>query len=340
MFRVWPRFQAWLAPEKARLEVLRGLESAAAAWSAKGQASHDLIHRGRRLAEAGALGRFDHYRRQIDRNPEAGAYLAACTGAARRRRTLAGTAAVALLAVAAGMYLLAALQPNIAALARTQLETDECLFGFCSARSITLAGKLHDDYDVAKRALTTNAGTADFSAASADVKELFAIDAGSGHALYYSGEIARVSNSNLFDGVSCVRAPSVAGKLVLDSYEASFFLYLEKRRSLPESETEGPDLQASACAGRAHGFCPQRTAWIYHLLANDLYAEAVATRDPVDQATKSHDASFYAQEAMRLYSPPGQSRGFKQCTASETLAKMAVELERAADKKAISGSPQ
>ena len=49
----------------------------------------------------------------------------------------------------------------------------------------------------------------------------------------------------------------------------------------------------------------------------------------MDKATKSHHASLYAQEAMRFYSVPGQSRGFKQCTASETLAKMAVELERA-----------
>src|SRR5262249_48074183 len=81
--RVWPRFQTWLVPEKARLEVLRGLESAAAAWSAKGQSTHDLIHRGRRLTDAGALERFDHYRRQVDRNPEAGAYLAACRAAAR-----------------------------------------------------------------------------------------------------------------------------------------------------------------------------------------------------------------------------------------------------------------
>ena len=339
MFRVWPRFQTWLAPEKARLEVLRGLESAAATWSAKGQSKHDLIHRGRRLTDATALERYDHYKRQVGRNPEAGAYLAACRAAAGRRRTLAATAALALLTLVGGLYLLAIVQPNIAALARTQLETDECLLGFCNARSITLAGKLHDDYDAAKRRLISNAGAADFSAASTDVKDLFAIDSDSGHALYYSGEIARVSNSSLFDAVSCVRAPPVAGKLALDSYEASFLLYLEKRRSLPERETEGSDLQASACAGRARGFCLQRTAWIYHLLANDRYAEAVATSDPVDRATKSHDASFYSQEAMRLYSPPGQSRGFKQCTASETLAKMAVELERAADKKAISGSP-
>ena len=32
LFRAWPRFLHWLEPEKARLETLRGLESAAASW--------------------------------------------------------------------------------------------------------------------------------------------------------------------------------------------------------------------------------------------------------------------------------------------------------------------
>ena len=326
MFRVWPRFKSWLAPEKARLEALRSLESAAAAWSARGRAAHELIHRGRRLAEASWLERFKHYKQQLDRNPEALAYLTACKAAARRRRIFAAAAALALFVASGGMYLLALLEPNIAAFAKSHIETDECLLGFCDAKSITLATKLRNDFTAA-----------DLSAAKADVAALFALDANSGHALYYNGTIERASNRKVFDPLSCVKGP--LGDESLDSYEGSFFRYLDTMRRLPESETGGNDLEATACYNRARGFCAQRTAWIYHLLANDLYAEARATNDPVDQAIKSHSAAFYAQEAMRLYSVPGQARGFKQCTATETLANMAVELGRAADKKVISAKP-
>lgn len=98
MFREWPRFTQWLVPEKSRLEALRGLESAAAVWSAKGRRSDDLIHRGRRLAEAGALLRVGDYKRQIAENTEASKYLAACRAAQQRRRIYVGAVVLVFLA--------------------------------------------------------------------------------------------------------------------------------------------------------------------------------------------------------------------------------------------------
>ncbi|HVM79565.1 MAG TPA: SUMF1/EgtB/PvdO family nonheme iron enzyme [Stellaceae bacterium] len=95
MFREWPRFQAWLAPEKARLEALRGVETAAASWDAKQRKPDDLTHRGRRLAEAAALDKVPDYKAQLDRSPLARAYLEACRRAQRRRRTIAAAAALA-----------------------------------------------------------------------------------------------------------------------------------------------------------------------------------------------------------------------------------------------------
>ncbi len=89
MFREWPRFQRWLIPEKGRLESLRAVESAAATWDSRGRKSDDVTHRSRRLKEARDLDQHDDYRIQLDRNPEARAYLASCIAAERRRTMLA-----------------------------------------------------------------------------------------------------------------------------------------------------------------------------------------------------------------------------------------------------------
>lgn len=85
MFREWPRFREWLAPEKARLEALRGLESAAASWDAKGRHSHDIVHRGRLLATARSLDKIADYKAELDRSPAARAYLFAASRAQARR---------------------------------------------------------------------------------------------------------------------------------------------------------------------------------------------------------------------------------------------------------------
>lgn len=86
MFREWPRSIEWLAQEKGRLEALQSLETAAAGWYSRGQEPDDLLHRGKRLAEARALDQLSDYRLQLDRNTEARSYLTACIAAQRGRR--------------------------------------------------------------------------------------------------------------------------------------------------------------------------------------------------------------------------------------------------------------
>ena len=107
MFREWPRFREWLEPEKARLAALRAVEGAAADWEAKGRRPEDLIHRGKRLAEARALEQVKEYKTQIDANPHVGAYLAACAAYQRRGRLTSAGVAAGILAVfvAYGGYL-------------------------------------------------------------------------------------------------------------------------------------------------------------------------------------------------------------------------------------------
>ncbi len=102
LFREWSRFRQWLTPERARLETLRGLESAAAAWNARGRNADDLLHRGRRLREAVALRGVEEYRRQLAGNADVGAYIDACRRAQGRQRL--SLAAFGLVVLAAVLY--------------------------------------------------------------------------------------------------------------------------------------------------------------------------------------------------------------------------------------------
>ena len=82
LFRAWPRFLRWLEPEKARLETLRGLESAAASWDSNGCGYDFIGHTGRRLRDAQALMKFADFRNHIDLHSTVKNYLNAATRAA------------------------------------------------------------------------------------------------------------------------------------------------------------------------------------------------------------------------------------------------------------------
>jgi len=102
LFREWSRLREWLAPERARLETLRGVGAAAAAWARKGRHKAFLTHFGPRLKEALGLERLPRYAPQLAADDCA--YLAACRKAERktagRRRSLQALAVVSVLAVA------------------------------------------------------------------------------------------------------------------------------------------------------------------------------------------------------------------------------------------------
>lgn len=79
MFRAWPRFLRWLEPERARLEALRGLESAASSWDSNERKADFISHAGRRLHQARALLKIEDFRRHIQHNPLVTEYLRAAT---------------------------------------------------------------------------------------------------------------------------------------------------------------------------------------------------------------------------------------------------------------------
>jgi hypothetical protein len=83
LFRAWPRFQRWLEPERARLETLRGLESAASSWDFNGRKYDFISHAGQRLRDARALMELPDFRTFIEGNHNVKDYLKAASRAAR-----------------------------------------------------------------------------------------------------------------------------------------------------------------------------------------------------------------------------------------------------------------
>jgi hypothetical protein len=79
LFRAWPRFLRWLEPEKAKLETLRGLESAAVSWESNGRGYDFIGHTGRRLRNAKELMHFTDFRNQINRTKSVKYYLKAAS---------------------------------------------------------------------------------------------------------------------------------------------------------------------------------------------------------------------------------------------------------------------
>jgi formylglycine-generating enzyme required for sulfatase activity len=102
IFRGWARFQRWLEPERARLEALRGLETAAHVWDRQGRRRAYLDHRGQRLKAARALMGHADFQKEI--GPTQRAYLAAAKRAQGRRYTAAGAGIVALAAASVGLW--------------------------------------------------------------------------------------------------------------------------------------------------------------------------------------------------------------------------------------------
>lgn len=160
--------------------------------------------------------------------------------------------------------------------------------------------------------------------AELDVNTLMQADPNNGHALYYSGELKRIEDRTLFSPKSCPIAAALKSAGELDPYESDFYQYLDHEGKLPTSETGGND-SSDLCYSRLSGYCPQRTAWISHLLANDSYDEASLSNDRNFQKEKLQLALGYAQTAAKLYHDAEGVPGFSQCTPTTDLIRLAQE---------------
>ncbi|HEY0327301.1 MAG TPA: toll/interleukin-1 receptor domain-containing protein [Allosphingosinicella sp.] len=167
------------------------------------------------------------------------------------------------------------------------------------------------------RTQLTSTGRGDFTEARRIVDAIREIDPQNGIGWYFAGEIERVDNPRLFDPKSCFRGWPRGTTGSLAAYQQDFLRYLETERELGEM-TRITDWGTEVCySSSGRGYCPQRTAWIYHLLANDSFIEAGALEGAA-RAERLEDARNHVRQALRYNRPQGGS-GFTQCTDSRDL---------------------
>ncbi len=185
---------------------------------------------------------------------------------------------------------------------------------------VTLAQRLREEFAETRTKLEqSHAVTADVTSLHARVAALRTLDPANGHAWYFAGESARLGNPTLFTFSGCVRP--LAEPVDLDGYQRDFNRYLDVARTVPKNASD--DSSGLYCYTLANGYCTQRTAWVQHLLANDLYEEARVATDSADRAAKLSRARAYVAEATKWRRPDGQV-GFEQCRDT-------IQLQRAID---------
>jgi hypothetical protein len=185
-----------------------------------------------------------------------------------------------------------------------------------SSHARALANELRAEFTRARDTLEQT-GNADFSRVEEGLTSLRRIDGQIGHIWYFAGEIKRITNPGMFTPKSCLKTLPRGGQIP-DFYHQNFYRYLEIASSLPEHET-GSDAGSEVCYQKPGGFCIQRTAWIHHLLANDMYQMATASKgNDVERTARLEQAEKHAREARRYRSPDG-IEGFVQCIGTTVL---------------------
>jgi hypothetical protein len=187
---------------------------------------------------------------------------------------------------------------------------------------VHLASELKTAFQKARDNLEKT-GSADFARAEALIDALRGVDRQNGHAWYFVGEIKRIQNRAAFTPKSCFRGWPATEIGNLETYQQDFHGYLEIASSLPVLETSG-DSGSEICYQRPKGYCVQRTAWIYHLFANDFYLHALALTDRQDRVAALERARQFATEARKYRRPEG-GEGFDQCIHTTTLAEKIAE---------------
>jgi hypothetical protein len=187
---------------------------------------------------------------------------------------------------------------------------------------VHLASELRTAFQKARDNLERT-GSADFARAEALIDTLKGVDRHNGHAWYFAGEIKRIQHRAAFTPKSCFKGWPVVETGSLETYQQDFHGYLEIASSLPALETGG-DSGSEICYRRPKGYCLQRTAWIYHLFANDFYLHALALTDHRDRGAALMRAAQHVAEARKYRRPEG-GEGFDQCIHTTTLAEKIAE---------------
>lgn len=190
-------------------------------------------------------------------------------------------------------------------------------------REIDIALDLQRQFAAARQSMLQT-GKVNATPVSNDIKRLFKLNPESGYALYYRGELERLMHQSVFTPKDCLKRTPAATSADLSLYENDFYRYLDNASHLPASQTGG-NTGAAICYARPLGYCPQRTAWVNHLLAIDLYYKALSTSDPDVRRSQLISALGHAHTALKLYPP----QGFDQCVPTTVLVeKLSAALHR------------
>jgi hypothetical protein len=169
-----------------------------------------------------------------------------------------------------------------------------------------------------------------FAGVEKDVNDILKLDPSNGIALYYSGEIQRATDpQSLFTSKGCIIPEKLAAYGgTLDVYQNAFLRYIDIERAVKDKGLPD-DFSSEACypPKNTFGYCAQRTAWINHLLANDLYAEVVSLKeDRPTKLDKLQRALEYSRAALK-YRDENKNPGFLQCTPTTALMSKIQEAQ-------------
>lgn len=151
----------------------------------------------------------------------------------------------------------------------------------------------------------------DFALSIALIKFLLAIDENNGHGLYYDGTLRR-----------WLYKEDRTSEEFLRSNER-YLRYLQIEDSLQAQERDG---DAEACYTRARGYCAERTAWVLHVLANDLYRVALKETREDRRRAYFEQALRQADRALRI-----RPAGFDQLTQGVPTKELSKRLREALD---------
>ena len=163
-------------------------------------------------------------------------------------------------------------------------------------------------------------GSADFSRADFAIMHIRKLDDRNSSVWYFAGEIKRIKKSEWFTIKSCVKSDGQIRDLT--SYQQDFYRYIDDAKAVSFKDI-GNKLDSSSCYENLRGFCPQRIAWIHHLLANDFFVQAKTALDSHEKIGHLKLVLQHSAEAIK-YEHDGR-RGFVQCTDTGVLQEKARE---------------
>jgi hypothetical protein len=150
-----------------------------------------------------------------------------------------------------------------------------------------------------------------FASSISLIRFLLAIDENNGHGLYYDGTLRRWLYKDDRTSDDFLRS------------NERYLRYLQIEDSLQAQERDG---DRETCYARARGYCAERTAWILHVLADDLYRVALKEMREDQRRAYFQRALRHAERSLRI-----QLDGFGEPTQGVETKELARRLREALD---------